>query len=90
VRCHHGRGLLGRRRRTVTWRDFRVEDGYSTEELLDLNAMPEYVFGAAQYRATMLQAIPGLEALHADEQAARLEWQRGRGLRGLIRRALRR
>ncbi len=74
---------------TVTWRDLRLEDGHSeSAQLLDLGAMPEYVFDAAPYRDTLLDPVGVLDALDAEERVAKEHWRRRRGVRSLARRAM--
>ena len=67
---------------TVTWRDFRVEDGldHGGEEI-DLGALGPFTFDAAQYETALLQPIELLDALIADEAASKASWEASRRAR---------
>lgn len=74
----------------VTWRDFRLEDGITREDRIDLGAFGPITFRASQYAEALLQPIPLLEALVADEAAAKAAWEQARRPAGLLRQLVRR
>lgn len=72
---------------TVTWSDFRMENGFSeAKDVIDLSALGPFTFDVAAYEAALLGPTGVLDALAADELAAHAEWKADRGLRGLVRR----
>ncbi len=78
---------IDRDRRSVTWRDFRMENGYTTgSEMIDLSALGPFIFDANAYKATLLAPTGVLDALEPDERAAQTEWKARQGLRGAINR----
>jgi len=54
----------------VTWSGLRHENGYSSDDDLDLSAAGFFVFDAEDYRSTLLAPVAHLKALAADERAA--------------------
>lgn len=75
----------------VAWSDFRVEDGFSDRtDAVDLSALGPFLFDADAYRDTLLAPVGQLDALAADERAAATAYRQSRGVRGVLRRALRR
>lgn len=74
----------------TTWSDFRLEDGYTDEEIgLDLSALGPLTFARGSYRAALLEPLGVLDALEANDQAAELEHRRARTPRGIWRSLLR-
>lgn len=74
---------------SVTWRDFRVEDGLAHEGGIDLSSFGPITFDAAQYAEALMRPIPHLQALIEDEAAARTAWKQSRRPRTLLRRLAR-
>lgn len=68
----------------TTWGDFRLEDGYSDDEIkLDLSALGPFDFPREPYRAALLAPVGMLDALTAADREAELHHRRSRTLRGL-------
>lgn len=74
---------------TVTWRDFRVEDGMDHDDHIDLTSFPSFTFEAEQYEAALTAPLRMVEDLMLEEVAAKAVWDKTRGL-GAFRRLGRR
>lgn len=71
----------------VVWSDFQMEDGFRTQsEKINLSALGPFTFDARLYRDALLEPVPVLEALAANDDEAELQWRANRGVRGLLRR----
>ncbi len=72
---------------TTTWSGFRLQNGYSDDELgLDLSALGPFVFARDAHRDVLLRAADDLDALEAEDRAAEEAHRREHGPRGRWRR----
>ena len=71
----------------IAWQAFQMENGYTNQsEMIDLSGLGPFTFDANEYQAALLEPTGVLDALDADERAARAAWKARRGVRGLVNR----